>query len=172
MVEMEYKIRLAKKEDCKSIAKVKHDVWNSTYRGIYSDELIDTFDLDEHAASFLKLIEDEDINLYVLDCNGKIVGYMSVGKPRYQFEDYEAEIGLLYVKEEYQAMGLGKKLFQKGYKDLKHQGYKKFFISCNKYNERAQKFYEHMGGIIIHIDEDDIDKRKPQVKFHYDIKEG
>ena len=41
---MSYIIRLAKEEDCNALSKLKHDVWNETYRGIYDDNKIDNFD--------------------------------------------------------------------------------------------------------------------------------
>ena len=41
---MSYIIRLAKEEDCNELSKLKHDVWNETYRGIYDDNKIDNFD--------------------------------------------------------------------------------------------------------------------------------
>lgn len=55
------------------------------------------------------------------------------------------------------------------YSRIQEIGANEFFISCNKYNINGQKFYEKMGGKIIHIDEDNIDKSIPQVKFHYDV---
>lgn len=44
------------------------------------------------------------------------------------------------------------------------------FVCCNKYNVPAQKFYERMGGSIIHIDDDNEDMSIPQIKFLYKIK--
>ena len=41
---MSYIIRLAKEEDCNELSKLKPDVWNETYRGIYDDNKIDNFD--------------------------------------------------------------------------------------------------------------------------------
>ena len=34
---MSYIIRLAKEEDCNELSKLKHDVWNETYRGIIDE---------------------------------------------------------------------------------------------------------------------------------------
>lgn len=48
--------------------------------------------------------------------------------------------------------------------------YKGFFISCNKYNTNARKFYEKMGGQLIAEDADNDNKREVQVKYHYEIK--
>ena len=78
-------------------------------------------------------------------------------------------IGLLYLLKSCQGTGLGRKLFNIAYNKIKENGYKEFFISCNKYNYSAQKFYEKMGGKIIRIDEDNEDKSIPQVKFLYKI---
>jgi len=68
-----------------------------------------------------------------------------------------------------QGTGLGRKLFNIAYNKIKEKGYKEFFISCNKYNNSAHKFYERMGEKIIHIDEDNEDKSIPQVNFLYKI---
>lgn len=166
---MDYKIRLARKDDCKKLSKLKYDVWVTTYRGIYSDEKIDNFDLVKNEKKFLKIIENPNVNLYVAECNGEIVGYMSCGEPIRKFEDFKQEIGLLYIRKDHQGQGLGRKLFEIGYREIKSKGVKKFFISCNKYNFNAQKFYEKMGGKIILADPDDEDKSCPQVKFLYNI---
>ena len=40
---MDYIIRLATKEDCEGLAKLKRIVWESTYRGIYPDFKLDNY---------------------------------------------------------------------------------------------------------------------------------
>lgn len=57
--------------------------------------------------------------------------------------------------EEYIAMIL----FFLEYNEIKNKGYDKFFISCNKYNINARKFYEKMSGKLIAVDEDNDNKR-------------
>ncbi len=167
---MNYIIRLAKEEDAEELSKLKHEVWNTTYRGIYADELIDNFDYEKHKNKFLKVIKDPNVDLYVVEENNSLIGYMSVGKPYRPFKDFEQEIGLLYLLKEYQGKGIGKELFNKAYNIIKDKGYQEFFISCNKYNEPAQGFYKKMGAEVINIDEDNIDKTIPQVTLLYKIK--
>lgn len=167
---MEYEIRLATIEDCRELAQVKRKAWETTYREIYPDERIDNFDFSDQEKKFTKIISNESINLYVvLDENGAIIGYMSCGKPLRKFKDYEQEIGLLYLLAPYQRNGLGRRLFLLANEKIKNNGYNEFFISCNKYNFKAQKIYEKMGGIKIHTDEDAEDKSVPQVKYHYNV---
>lgn len=166
---MSYNIRLALKKDCNELSKLKHNIWQDTYRGIYSDDKIDNFDYEKNKFKFLSLVNNPDIKLYVVEDRDKIVGYMSFGVPIRPFKDYEQEIGLLYILKEYQGRGIGKKLFNLAYNSIKKKGFREFFISCNKYNVSAQKFYEKMGGEIISIDEDNEDKSISQVKYLYKI---
>lgn len=95
---------------------------------------------------------------------------MEVGTPIRKFNHYEQEIGLLYLRKSFQKRGIGRELFTLGYNEIKRKGYRQFFISCNKYNMNARKFYEKMGGKLIEEEEDKDDKRFVQVKYHYDIK--
>ena len=165
----EYIIRFATKDDCEELSYLKHTVWNETYRGIYPDEKIDYFDFEKNKNKFIDIVNNPGIELYVVEYKGKLVGYMDYGIPYRPFQDFEQEIGLLYLLKLCQGTGLGRKLFNIAYNKIKEKGYKDFFISCNKYNYPAHKFYERMGGKIIHIDEDNEDKSIPQVKFLYKI---
>ena len=166
---MNYKIRKATVEDSKELAIVKRKAWESTYRGIYPDEKLDNYNFEEQGSKFNNLISNENITFYVVEFENKIIGYMSCGQPMRAFKHYEQEIGLLYILKEYQGQGIGRRLFSIAYDNIKNNGYKEFFISCNKYNLNAQKYYEAMGGKIVWTDEDNEDKSIPQIKYHYDI---
>ena len=166
---MSYLIRLANINDSDELSKLKQMVWNETYRGIYSDEKIDNYDYKNNSIKFLNIINDPNVELYVVEDNNKLVGYMDCGIPYRPYKDYKQEIGLLYLLKEYQRQGIGRELFNIGLNRIKEKGFNEFFISCNKYNIKAQEFYKKMGGVIDHIDDDNIDKSIPQVKFIYKI---
>lgn len=167
---MNYKIRLATIEDCEKLAKLKRDVWETTYRGIYPDEKLDNYDYEKNKMSFMDVVNNPEVELYVACDEDKIIGYIDFGVPFRPFKDYKQEIGLFYILKEYQRKGLGRKLFNLAYERMKNNGYKEFFISCNKYNTPAQRFYERMGGEIVHVDEDEENKSIPQIKYLYKIK--
>ena len=162
-------IRKALMKDCKELAQVKRKVWETTYRGIYPDVKLDNYDFKKQEKKFQDIVNNHEINLYVITDNNKIIGYMSEGQPCRPFGNYQQEIGLLYILKEFQGKGIGKKLFQLAYDSIKNKGYKNFFVSCNKYNYGSQEFYKKMGGTIVHTDEDKLDKSEAQVKFHYEI---
>ena len=166
---MEYIIRLATEKDCVELSRLKQRVWNETYRGIYSDEKIDNYDYEKNRIKFLDIVNNPNIELYVVEDNNKLVGYMDCGIPIRSYKNYQQEIGLLYLLKEYQRQGIGKELFNIGVNSIKSKGFNEFFISCNKYNVNAQTFYKKMGGVIDIVDDDNIDKSIPQVKFIYKI---
>ena len=167
---MEYDIRLATISDCLELSKLKHDVWNETYRGIYSDEKIDNFDYEKNKDKFVNMVKDPNVKLYVVLDDDRLIGYVEAGIPYRPYKDYKQEIGLLYLLKEYQGRGIGKKMFSVAYDTIKENGYDEFFVCCNKYNEKAQEFYKHMGGVVDEIDDNNNDKSIPQVKFLYKIR--
>lgn len=162
-------IRLATIHDCEELSILKQKMWNDTYRGIYSDSKIDNFDYAEHKKGFEKLVQSDKVQLFTATENDEIVAYMSCGEIQRKFSNYTHEIGLLYVRKDFQHMGLGRMLFNLGKQELKKSNVKEFIISCNKYNLNAQKFYSKMGGTMISKNEDSNDKSASQIKFLYSI---
>lgn len=161
--------RAATLADCPALAALKREVWETTYRGIYPDEKLDGYVLQEHQEIFESLVTDPE-ELLMLACDGeRIVGYMCCGKPRRPFWDYEQDIGLLYIHKDYQRLGIGKAFFEMGRDRIRANGYDRFFIAVNKYNTNAQRFYLAMGGSIVHIDPDREDHSTVQMKVHYTI---
>lgn len=94
-MENNYIIRLATEGDCSELSRLKHEVWDTTYRGIYPDEKIDNFDYDKNKNTFIKIVNNPEIELYVVECNGKIVGYMDYGTPHRPFGAYKMVNGCL-----------------------------------------------------------------------------
>lgn len=168
---MDCEIRLAKIDECLEIAQVKKKCWETTYRGIYSDAIIDCFDYEKNVKTFEKIIHSDRNDLYVAIIENQIKGFMSVGVMYHPYLDYEVEIGMLYLLEEVRGQGIGTLFFQLAVAVFKRGGYKEFIVSCNKYNEKALKFYSKMGCEIIHVDDDMEDKRYSQVKFIYRLED-
>lgn len=162
-------IRKAAVSDCRRLSVLKREVWETTYRGIYPDEMLDRYDYLKHEEKFQVILENPDISLFAAEDEGSLIGYMSCGSPMRSFRNYRFEIGLLYLKKEYQGHGIGKKLFETGVSELQKCGAREFFVSCNKFNLPARHFYEKIGGSLIHTDPDEEDKSVPQVKFHFSL---
>ncbi len=100
--------RKATVEDCYSIAELKGIVWNTTYKGIYSDETLSGYDVKKNEQILQNIVNNSEIEIYVATDNDIIVGFMTCGKPYKPFRHYEQEVGLLYILKEYQKQGIGK----------------------------------------------------------------
>jgi ribosomal protein S18 acetylase RimI-like enzyme len=163
---MNYVIRDSKEEDAYELSKLKLKVWKQVYSDIYPKEKFDNYDIEINKDKFITIMNNPNIRLLVVEVDNKLIGYMSYGEPYRKYKDFKQEIGLLYLDQDYPKVGLGTKLFNIAYEDIMKK-YNEFFISCNKYNYSARKFYEKMGGIIIDEDADNIDKSLVQVKYLY-----
>ena len=145
--------RKATVEDCYSIAELKGIVWNTTYKGIYSDETLSGYDVKKNEQILQNIVNNSEIEIYVATDNDIIVGFMTCGKPYKPFRQYEQEVGLLYILKEYQKQGIGKVFFEIARKQVKEAGYDEFMVAVNSQNVNAIQFYLAMGGKIIFSEE-------------------
>lgn len=145
--------RKATTEDCYSIAELKGIVWNTTYKGIYPNEKLSGYDINKNEQILQNIVNNPEIEIYVATDFGKIVGFMTCGKPYKPFRHYEQEVGLLYILKEYQKQGIGKGFFELARKQVKEAGYKEFMVAVNSQNENAIQFYLAMGGKIVSSEE-------------------
>lgn len=143
------RFREARLTDCYEIAVLKGIVWNTTYQEIYPQEKLSGYDVEKNKRIFESIVENPEISLYVATDADKIVGFMTCGKPYRPFREYGQEIGLLYILKEYQRQGIGTAFFEIARRLVAGRGCKIFFLSVNKRNYNAQKFYMEMGGEVL-----------------------
>ena len=145
--------RKATLDDCYSIAELKGIVWNTTYKGIYSDETLNGYDVKKNEQILQSIVNNPDIEIYVATDVDRNVGFMTCGTPYKPFRHYEQEIGLLYILQEYQKKGIGKGFLDIARKQVKEAGHKEFMVAVNSQNENAIQFYLAMGGKIVSSEE-------------------
>ena len=156
-------------KDCEQLAKVKYQVWQSTYQGIYPQEKLDSYDWEAQRESFQRILKRKTAQLLVAVEGETIVGYLCWGLSWRERSLGEPQIVLLSVQKEYQGRGIGKALFSLGKESLREKGYPEFFVFCNKYNYPAQGFDRAMGGIAVSTDPDDPDGSIPQIRYRLDL---
>lgn len=155
----------ANKEDCYTLSKIKKEVWNTTYRGIYSDKDIDEFDYKKHEQKFIEGLE----GLYLIKFDNNVIGYFCFSYPKYPYKDYQYCLNSLYILKDYQGNGIGKKVFDFIIKYCNDNDIGEFFTSANKYNEKAQKFYVKMGGVLENVRYEGEDKSSHQFDFVFKV---
>ena len=165
-------VRTACKYDCKTLAETKLQVWNETFIDIYPAQRFATYSMADQTAYFLNIVNDPNQSLYVLEIDGECCGYMCCGKPFTPYLEYQQCINLLNLTRKAQGKGYGRMMFQLAEDMISFRGYDEFFLMCNKYNYPAQKFYEHLGGVKMFVDEDNENRSIPQIRYHFSIDKG
>lgn len=68
-------IRLATLEDAAAIAKVQVDTWQKAYRGILSDEQLDSLSYEQRELRWRAHLRGAHARTYVCVVSGEVVGY-------------------------------------------------------------------------------------------------
>lgn len=63
----------AKASDAVTISTLRQKIWDTTYRGIYPDAVIDDFDYDWHQQRDLKKISDPSFTVYLIKYGDEIL---------------------------------------------------------------------------------------------------
>ena len=70
--QFDYNIRLAVESDCYELSRLKLAIWNTTYRGIYPDEKFDNYSFEENEKKFIRIVNNPEVELYVVEHNNKL----------------------------------------------------------------------------------------------------
>ena len=82
----------------------------------------------------------------VLDWDGTLAGYATLGRSRTPALGMRGEIYELYVRPEYQGCGVGRRLFTEARGQLRLRGLDRLLVWALAENQIACRFYEAMGG--------------------------
>lgn len=137
--------RRAKPEDAGAVAKVHEVSWKNAYAGLVP------------YAALTRMINRRDVNWWanairkstlvlVIEMDKEIVGYATLGPNRVTTFHHEGEIYEIYLRPEYQGVGLGSKLFSDAKIELKRRSYKGAVVWVLSDNHPAISFYENAGG--------------------------
>jgi ribosomal protein S18 acetylase RimI-like enzyme len=156
-------IRKANVKDIDAIAEVHLMSWRTTYKGIISDSYLSNLTIDGRRKNWLwtfnNLNQDETIFVAV-ENDGRIIGFSNSGKNRNTEYVHEGELYAIYLLEDHQGRGIGRKLFQASVNELMQSGYKSMMLWVLE-NNPSLRFYQSLGGRIIgkkslSIGEDDL----------------
>jgi ribosomal protein S18 acetylase RimI-like enzyme len=82
----------------------------------------------------------------IVEIGGTIAGYATIGKNRAKELSQEGEIYELYLRPEYQGIGLGRRLFSAAKQKLADHGLKGMVVWALEDNANALAFYAGAGG--------------------------
>ncbi|WP_088035313.1 GNAT family N-acetyltransferase [Evansella clarkii] len=142
-------IRRAKSDDAQGIAEVHVDSWRSTYQGIIPDDFLDNLSVEQRTELWKINIAKEGNYVVVAENNaGQIIGFADAWKRDSNAVENASDLTSIYLLENYQGKGIGKRLFQAQFAHFKKMGYEKIFVEVLEEN-KTRFFYEYYGAKLV-----------------------
>lgn len=149
-------IRTAQPEDAAGIARVHVDSWRTTYKGIFPDELLANLSYERREQYWRQALNDSaQITIVTEDEMSKIVGFVTGGLAREGDPVYRGELYAIYVLQEAQRRGLGRRLIGELARLLAERQIASMMLWVLE-NNPACHFYESVGGQVIKQRQDQI----------------
>ncbi|MGH2583489.1 MAG: GNAT family N-acetyltransferase [Dehalococcoidia bacterium] len=147
-------IRDANCTDVEGIARVHVASWQTSYRGIVPDTVLDTLSVERRQQMWTRWLCDEPGQVFISVAeadSGRIAGFASAGPPQRPDEipDYDGELHTIYLLHEAQRQGIGRPLFAHTVERLAATGARAMLLWVLAGNHQARRFYERLGGSVI-----------------------
>ncbi len=147
-------IREAKLEDAKEIAKVHVSSWQTSYKGMMSDEFLQNLSVEKRTDLWINNLQRDENIVIVAIVNDKMIGFVCGSQVKEgEYPSYDGDVTAIYFYEEYQGKGYGKELLQTLFEKFKMKGYRNAIVKVLADN-KSRYFYEHSGAK--YIDQCDI----------------
>ena len=139
-------IRKARPEEAERIIDINIKVWNTTYKDIIPQEIIDKLQTKDQARieKNAKSIEEKS-NTFVAEIDGEIVGYTTYGKARDENYPNAGEIYAGYILDDYQGLSLGRRMAVACMEEMIKDGYMTLITKCLEGNP-SNEFHKSLGG--------------------------
>lgn len=138
-------IRRAEPRDAAAIAGVHAQSWQGAYGGIIPFKALTAMIGRRGTAWWADAIR-RAASVLVVEIGGEVVGYATLGKNRARELPQEGEIYELYIRPEYQGVGLGSRLFAAARGKLAAHGLSGLVVWALEDNFNATRFYAGAGG--------------------------
>lgn len=138
-------IRRAAEKDAEAIAGIHEESWRGAYAGIIPHKVLTTMINRRGSAWWANAIRRASAVL-VVEVGDEIAGYATLGRNRARELPQQGEIYELYLRPEYQGVGLGTRLFAAARERLARHGLKGLVVWALEDNRGAVDFYHGSGG--------------------------
>lgn len=142
-----FAIRRATIDDAVAIARVQTSSWQTSYRGILPDAILDSMDPARRVAMRREILRDQTaFNLVAYDAtHGDIVGFCNAGPSR-RSGPHIGELYEIYLVDRAKRYGLGRELFEQVVDWCRDRRRSALVVWVLENNHHARRFYEAMGG--------------------------
>lgn len=160
--------RRAQAGDATAISDVHAASWRHAYAGMVPHGALARM-INRRGVEWWSTAINRSTIILVIEVGDEIAGYATLGPNRVSTLPFDGEIYEIYLKPEYQGIGLGSKLFAEARRELVRRGYKGAVVWSLSDNDSALSFYQNAGGRAVatgceHFD----DKRLEKTAFAWD----
>ncbi len=146
MTTLTIEVRRAELKDAQAISEVHRHSWQHAYAGLIPHKPLLKM-IERRGEKWWSNAANGPATLLVLDVAGFIAGYATVGLNRARALPHEGEIYELYLRPEYQGIGLGSRLFREARSLLSSLGCNGMIAWCLEDSEQAVEFFRMHGGV-------------------------
>jgi ribosomal protein S18 acetylase RimI-like enzyme len=138
-------VRRAENRDAEAITAVHDSAWRYAYDGMIPAKELSRIVARRGARWWDRAIR-RGTAVLVLEVGGAICGYATVGPNRASNLPQKGEVYEIYLKPEYQGVGLGTRLFLAARRELARFGFDSVVVWALADNDAACRFYLNAGG--------------------------
>ncbi len=138
-------VRRAEVRDAEAITAVHDAAWRYAYDGMIPAKELARIVARRGARWWDRAIR-RGTAVLVLEVGGTICGYATVGPNRARNLPQKGEVYEIYLKPEYQGIGLGTRLFLAARRELARFGFDSVVVWALADNDGACRFYRNAGG--------------------------
>jgi L-amino acid N-acyltransferase YncA len=129
-------IRKAELGDAQGIAKVHVDSWRTTYKDIIPEDYLNNLSYEQRTKLWKKNITREDSYVVIAENKeGQIIGFADARRKENNEVRNSCDLTSIYLLENYQGIGIGKKLFKDLFMNFKQKGFEEIFVEVLEENK-------------------------------------
>lgn len=145
-------VRHATSADAPGIARVHVDAWRSSYASVVPQEILSGLSYSDRQTLWNSILNPPrpGMHCFVAETqNAEIVGFAHSGPEREGNGTYRGEIYSIYLLQDYQRQGLGRRLLLSVAEGLLDDGIDSMLLWVFENNHGARQFYASLGGEVI-----------------------
>ncbi len=138
-------VRRAEPHDARAISEAHRLSWQQAYAGLIPHKPL-TQMLERRGEIWWKKATRGSATMLVVEVAGVVAGYATLGLSRARGLPHDGEIYELYLRPEYQGIGLGSVLFTEARRLLTSLGCNGIVVWCLEDSDVANRFFRSHGG--------------------------
>ncbi len=139
-------VRPATADDAADLSQVHRQAWQYCYSGLVPHKALSLM-LEKRDETWWRKATQSSASVLVVDVGGVIAGYATLGLNRSNTLAYDGEIYEIYMRPQYQGVGLGHALFKECRRALASLCYRGLVVWCLEDCDGAVNFFRSNGGV-------------------------